>query len=310
MNVRTAVTLFLDELAVERGVSPRTLDAYRRDLAAYALHLDAARVAEVEDVRREQVAGFLAAERKRGRSPATVGRRLAALRGLHRFAVAEGLAPEDPTREIAGPRNLRRLPGALTVPEMERLLAAPKDDGPLGLRDRALLELGYASGTRVSELTGLDLRDLEDEPGMIRVRGKGGVERWVPVGRYARRAVRTWIRKGRPKLLREPREPALFLNARGRRLSRTGFWRILRGHALAAGISRPVSPHTLRHSFATHLLEGGADLRVVQELLGHADLATTQIYTKVDRTYLTEVHRSFHPRERAKAGAAPESETR
>jgi integrase/recombinase XerD len=298
MNVRTAVRLFLDELAVERGLSRHTLDAYRRDLAAYALHLDASRIEDVERVRREEVAGFLVRERKAGRSAATVGRRLAAVRGLHRFAVSEGIAEEDPTREVAGPRNLRRLPGALTVPEMERLLDAPRGDGPLPLRDRALLELGYASGTRVSELTGLDLADLDEEPGMIRVRGKGGVERWVPVGGYARRAVKTWIRRGRPKLLRDDRQPALFLNARGGRLSRAGFWRILKAHALTAGISRPVSPHTLRHSFATHLLEGGADLRVVQELLGHADLSTTQIYTKVDRTYLTEIHRSFHPRER------------
>jgi len=298
VNVRTAVRLFLDELAVERGLSRHTLDAYRRDLAAYAQHLDASRIADVERVKREQVTGFLARERKRGRSPATVGRRLAAVRGLHRFAVSEGIAEEDPTREVSGPRNLRRLPGALTVPEMERLLDAPRGDGPLVLRDRALLELGYASGTRVSELTALDVADLEEEPGMIRVRGKGGVERWVPVGGYARRAVRTWLRRGRGELLRDDREPALFLNARGGRLSRAGFWRILKAHARTAGIRRPVSPHTLRHSFATHLLEGGADLRVVQELLGHADLSTTQIYTKVDRTYLTEIHRTFHPRER------------
>jgi integrase/recombinase XerD len=298
VNVRAAVRLFLNELAVERGLSRHTLDAYRRDLAAYAEHLDTARVAEVGRVGREQVTGFLARERKRGRSAATVSRRLAAVRGLHRFAVSEGIADEDPTREVAGPRNLRRLPGALSVPEMERLLGAPEGDGPLALRDRALLELGYASGTRVSELTGLDLADLEDEPGMIRVRGKGGVERWVPVGAFARKAVRAWIRKGRPGILRDGRQPALFLNARGGRLSRGGFWRILRAHALTAGISRPASPHTLRHSFATHLLEGGADLRLVQELLGHADLSTTQVYTKVDRTYLSEVHRTFHPRER------------
>jgi integrase/recombinase XerD len=297
VSVEAVVRRFLDELAVERGASRNTLDAYRRDLRAFAEYLQASGVAGLSEVSGEHVTAFLRRERSRGRSAATVSRRLAAVRGLFRFAGGEGLVGEDPTREVSGPRKVRRLPGALSVPEVERLLEAPRGDEPIALRDRALLELAYATGVRVSEACGLDLSDLDVEPGMLRVRGKGGVERWIPVGRIARRALAAWIRRGRPGLARVE-ENALFLNARGGRLGRHGFWRVLREHVRAAGIRRPVSPHTLRHSFATHLLEGGADLRVVQELLGHADLSTTQVYTKVDTTYLTEVHRSFHPRER------------
>ncbi|MGQ0722750.1 MAG: tyrosine recombinase, partial [Candidatus Eiseniibacteriota bacterium] len=254
---------------------------------------------DLAGVSAEYLTSCLGGVGSRGRRGANVRRRLAALRGLFRFAHAEGSAAEDPTREVSGPRRLRRLPGALSVAEVERLLDAPSGDAPLALRDRALLELAYATGVRVSEACAVDLADLGVEPGMLRVRGKGGVERWIPVGRVARGALQEWTGRGRPALA-APGEAALFVNARGRRLGRHGFWRVLRGHVRAAGIRRAVSPHTLRHSFATHLLEGGADLRVVQELLGHADLSTTQVYTKVDTTYLAEVHRTFHPRERAR----------
>jgi integrase/recombinase XerD len=298
MSVQGVVGRFLDEMAVERGASRHTLDAYRRDLAAWTAHLEASGIADLGAVSAEDVTSFLRKERNRGRSAATVSRRLAALRGLFRFAHAEGSAREDPTRDVAGPRRIRRLPGALSVVEVERLLRAPAGDAPLALRDRALLELAYATGVRVSEACAVDVADLGVEPGLLRVRGKGGVERWIPVGRIARRALDEWLARGRPALA-PPSEVALFVNARGARLGRHGFWRVLRGHVRSAGIRRTVSPHTLRHSFATHLLEGGADLRVVQELLGHADLSTTQVYTKVDTTYLAEVHRTFHPRERA-----------
>jgi integrase/recombinase XerD len=181
---------------------------------------------------------------------------------------------------------------------MERLLASPSGDDPVAWRDRALLEFGYATGVRATEAISVDLADLDVDPGLLRVRGKGDVERWVPIGRIALRAVTGWIRHGRTAFVKDPRETALFVNRRGRRLSRMGFWLVIKRHADNAGLPRRVSPHTLRHSFATHLLEGGADLRVVQELLGHADLSTTQVYTKVDTTYLSEVHRSYHPRER------------
>ncbi len=297
MTVGEVVARFLDGIAAERGLSRNTCAAYRRDLAAYERSLAKAGVTALEAARREHITDFLRGERDRGASPATVGRRLAAVRGVHRFAHERGICPTDPGREVSGPRRPRRLPGALTIPEMERLLAAPRGDEPAALRDRALLEFAYGTGLRASETVGVDLADLEEDPGFLRVRGKGGVERWVPVGGQARRAVREWLERGRPRLVRTPAGP-LFVNLRGRRLTRAGFWLILKRHARAAGVSRKVSPHALRHSFATHLLEGGADLRVVQELLGHADLATTQIYTKVDTAYLAEVHRTFHPRGR------------
>jgi integrase/recombinase XerD len=298
MRTETAARLFLDALAVEKGLSRRTLDAYRLDLAAYAEHLARRGVDEIGGARPDDVTEFLRGQRERGRAASTVSRRLSAVRGLHRFAIGAGAAGTDPTREVAGPRRLRRLPGALSVADVERLLASPRGSEPLALRDRALLEFAYATGLRAAEAMGVDLADLDAEPGLLRVRGKGDVERWVPVGRVAERAVEAWVRDGRPALVRDRRETALFVNQRGRRLSRMGFWLVIRRHARAAGLVRKVSPHTLRHSFATHLLEGGADLRVVQELLGHADLSTTQVYTKVDTTYLSEVHRTHHPRER------------
>ena len=298
MRIATCIGLCLDTLSVERDASPHTLAAYRRDLAKWTEYLKRHGRVEVGEASAKDVAGFLQAERRAGRSPATIARRLSAVRGLHRFAVEAGDASDDPTREITGPRKVRKLPGALSVPETERLLEATAGDGPLDLRDRALLELAYATGVRASEAVGLDLVDLDSDPELIRVRGKGDVERWVPLGTIARAAVARWIERGRPPLVRERREGALFVNRRGTRLSRAGFWTVIKRRARAAGIRRDVSPHSLRHSFATHLLEGGADLRVVQELLGHADLSTTQIYTKVDRTYLAEIHRTHHPRER------------
>ena len=303
MKVPDAIALFLDEMATERGLARNTCAAYRRDLDAYARALHEAGVDAIEAAGREHITAFLRAERDRGASPATIGRRLAAVRGVHRFVHSRGVAPTDPGRDVSGPRRPRRLPGALSIPEVERLLAAPHGDTPAALRDRALLELAYATGLRASETVGVDVGDLDEDPGFLRVRGKGGVERWVPVGGEARRAIHEWLERGRPRLVRSPAGP-LFVNLRGRRLGRAGFWLILRGHAAAAGLRRKVSPHSLRHSFATHLLEGGADLRVVQELLGHADLATTQIYTRVDTAYLAEVHRTFHPRERIRRDSA------
>lgn len=303
MRLGDAIALFLDDVATERGLALNTCAAYRRDLDAYQRALRTEGVEDIERVRREDVTTFLRRERDAGSSPATLGRRLAAVRGLHRFAHERGLAADDPGREVSGPRRARKLPGALTIPEVERLLAAVRGDEPLAQRDRALLELAYATGLRASETVGVDVADLAEDEGFLRVRGKGSVERWVPVGRLARRAVDEWVARGRPLLARDASEPALFVNRRGRRLTRAGFWLVLGRHAKAAGLQRRVSPHSLRHSFATHLLEGGADLRVVQELLGHADLATTQIYTRVDTAYLAEVHRTFHPRERFRRDA-------
>ncbi len=304
MRLETAIDLFLDELSVERGISEATRAAYRRDLNAYAQHLRKRKRQHVGDVVAADVTKYLEAEKTAGRSEATLRRRLSAVRGLHRWAAGSGNAVEDPTREISGPRRGRKLPKALSVADVERLLEAAAGDDPQDLRDRALLEFAYATGLRASEAVGVDLNDLDVEPGMLRVRGKGDVERWVPVGRVARERVERWIRHGRPALVEDRPEAALFVGLRGKRLTRNAFWTILKRRAREAGLRGDVSPHTLRHSFATHLLEGGADLRVVQELLGHADLGTTQIYTSVDTAYLGEVHRSFHPRERTFAGDA------
>jgi integrase/recombinase XerD len=298
VRIEDAVRLFLDELVVERGLARSTISAYRGDLSRYAKFLRETPAADLDAVGREDVAAFLDQERRRGSSAATVGRRLAAVRGLHAFVRRIGSVREDPSREVSGPRKSRKLPSALSVPEITRLLEAPRGDSPAAQRDRALLEFGYATGVRASEAVGVDVADLDVDPGLVRVRGKGSVERWVPVGQVARGALERWIQRGRSAMVRGRTEPALFVNGRGRRLSRMGFWMVIKRHAASAGLERRVSPHTLRHSFATHLLEGGADLRVVQELLGHADLSTTQIYTKVDTTYLSEVHRMFHPRAR------------
>jgi integrase/recombinase XerD len=307
MNVETAARLFLEHLAVERGVSRHTLAAYRRDLERYAEAIGRRGNHEAEDIAPAHITDFLSAEQRAGASAVTIARRLAAVRGLHKFLEAGGIAREDPSREVSGPKRPMRLPKALSVEDVEKLLDWGPIEGvdgkdacdPIVLRDRALLEFAYATGLRASEVVGVDGVHLDEEPGMVRVRGKGGVERWVPVGGKAQDAVERWRREGHPKLSRGAPPPALFLNRRGRRLSRAGFWIVIRDRAMAVGLESRVSPHTLRHCFATHLLEGGADLRVVQELLGHADLSTTQIYTRVDSTYLREIHRSFHPRERS-----------
>jgi integrase/recombinase XerD len=300
VNVPTAARSFLESLAVERGASPRTLESYRRDLEVYAAQLGAHGDPDIEDVRPEHVTRFLEAEHRSGKSPATLARRLAAVRGLHRWAQSIGIARDDPAKGAKGPKRPARLPKAISVADVEALLAAASGDGPIDRRDRAVLELAYATGLRASEVVAVDIAALDEDPGMLRVRGKGSVERWVPVGAFAKEAIDAWLAGGRPVLAGPRAGDALFVNRRGRRLTRIGFWEIVRDRARAAGL-RSISPHTLRHSFATHLLEGGADLRVVQELLGHADLSTTQVYTRVDSTYLREVHKSFHPRERSRA---------
>ena len=287
---------FLDELRTGRRLSPRTLDAYARDLRDYAEFALAHGVRQWSDATSTLLGGYFAILLKRGLSGATVARRRSALRGFHAHRVRQGAQATDPAAELPAPRRERRLPHALPIEEIERLLAQPEGEGPLALRDRALLEVAYASGLRVSELVGLtrdriDLRELA-----LTVAGKGDKERTVPFGRAARQALEAYLDRARPPLCARARHDRVFVNARGGPLSRMGFWKILRGHARAAGIASRVHPHALRHSFATHLLEGGADLRAVQELLGHASIATTSIYTHLDRGYLREVHRSFHPR--------------
>lgn len=290
------VAPFLDHLRFERGLAEPTLAAYRHDVVrlasfAAALGRDGASQVTSRDVRH-----FMMHLKELGLAPTSIARNLSALRTFFRFLLGENVVVTDPTERVEPPKSWRTLPETLTVPELEALFAAPDAGHPLAWRDKALLEFGYASGVRVSELTGLETRNLLLADGLASVFGKGGKQRFVPVGRHALGALAIYLREVRPRLERGKGQGRVFLNARGTPLSRMGVWKILRGHAQAAGITKTVSPHTLRHSFATHLLEGGADLVAVQEMLGHADIATTQIYTHVDRTYLAEVHRTFHPR--------------
>ena len=290
---------------MERGLAANTLLSYRRDLARYVEVLAARGVVDLREVGEGHVADFLSRlrqgdEQHRPLSATSAGRAVVAVRGLHRFAHREGVTPGDPAREVRPPVPARRLPKAIAVEEVERLLEAAGADGsPLALRDRALLELLYSTGARISEAVGLDVDDLERDSGLVRVDGKGGKQRMVPVGSYARRAVDAYLVRARPALAATGRgTPALFLNARGGRLSRQSAWTVLRAAAARAGLSVEVSPHTLRHSFATHLLDGGADVRVVQELLGHASVTTTQVYTLVTVDRLREVYAAAHPRAR------------
>ncbi|HEY8393286.1 MAG TPA: site-specific tyrosine recombinase XerD [Thermaerobacter sp.] len=288
---------FIDYLRVERGLASNTLASYGRDLAHFAAFLRD-RGLPLAAVDRPLLMAYLHELHRSGRRAATRARRLAALRGFFRYLHEEGYLPADPTEGLASPRLERRLPRVLSVAEVTRLLNGPDASRPEGLRDRAMLELLYATGMRVSELVGLDLDDVHLDHGYARCRGKGGKERVVPVGVPALRAVRDYLLRGRPRLVRRLGERALFLNRRGGRISRQAVWKLLKTYARAAGIGRPVTPHTLRHSFATHLLAHGADLRSVQELLGHADVTTTQIYTHLTRRHLLETYMQAHPRAR------------
>ncbi|MPZ67217.1 MAG: site-specific tyrosine recombinase XerD [Pseudonocardiaceae bacterium] len=303
--MRRVIDGYLDHLAVERGTARNTLDSYSRDLRRYADHLVAAGVGDLAEVGEQHVTGFLAALRAGGQghrplAPTSAARALIAARGLHRFAYRESLVEVDVARSVHPPSPPKRLPKALAVSEVLALLeTCGPAGGPRELRDRALLELLYSTGARISEAVGLDLDDVDTESRTVLLRGKGGKQRLVPVGRPALEALDTYLVRSRPSFaLRGRGVPAVFLNARGARLSRQSAWAVLRAAAERAGITAVVSPHTLRHSFATHLLEGGADVRVVQELLGHASVTTTQVYTLVTVDTLREVYATAHPRAR------------
>ncbi len=287
---------FTDYIALEQGLSPRTIDAYQRDLARFAEYAELQGVHAPADITATLLREYVYHLKDLGLSPASIRRNVSALRTYFRYLIGDGLVIRDPSERLETPKRWRNLPDVLTVDEVKRLLASPTLDDNLVFRDRALLELAYGAGLRVSEWITLGIRDLMLEDGLVRVLGKGSKERLVPIGRSAIAAIAVYIREQRPKLEKGGGKGILFLNARGRPLTRMGAWKILRGHVERAAITKHVSPHTLRHSFATHLLEGGADLRAVQEMLGHSDIATTQIYTHVDREYLRQVHRSYHPR--------------
>lgn len=292
---------FLAYLELERGLSRNTLNAYRTDLLQYGdylreheidpLEIDAAGMSEYVADLTEPVDGERLA-------PATVHRKTAALRSFYKHLRREDLVTSDPTAGLATPRRSKKLPNVLNQAEVTRLLGTPAGDSPQAYRDRAILEVMYACGLRASEVIGLEMTDIDTHEGMLRARGKGNKERIVPLGRQAIRALEGYLRSGRPELVKGRPERALFLNFRGRRLTRQGLYKIVQGHAKTAGLEDRMSPHTLRHSFATHLLAGGCDLRAVQEMLGHADVATTQMYTHLTGQQLRDVYYSAHPRAR------------
>ncbi len=294
--LRFQLERFGDFLTLEEGTSPRTLEAYRRDverLVEYAVVKGASTPA---DFTSRMLREFVYHLKDLGLAPASIRRNISAVRTYFRFLLSDGVVARDPSERLETPKRWRTLPDVLTVDEALKLLAAPTLDDPLAFRDRAMLELAYGAGLRVSEWITLGLRDVLLEDKLVRVFGKGSKERLVPIGRSAIGAVATYMRELRPRLEKGAGQGVLLLNARGEPLTRMGAWKILQKHVERAGITKHVSPHTLRHSFATHLLEGGADLRAVQEMLGHADISTTQIYTHVDREYLRRVHKQYHPR--------------
>jgi integrase/recombinase XerD len=300
MQLERALDSYLRHVTIERGLSGHTVSAYRRDLGGYVEWLGAEGVTDTAEVTPAIVGRFIA-ERAGAEPPpaaSSLARLQSSVRGWHRFLAREGIEDDDPSGRLRPPKAPRRLPKALTIDQVDRLLSAPSAEEPLGIRDRALLELLYATGARVSEAVGLDVDDLAHGD-VLRLRGKGSKERIVPIGSYARVAVDAYLTRVRPQLAAAGRSSArLFLGARGAPLSRQSAWLIIRSAAERAHIATEVSPHTLRHSFATHLLQGGADVRVVQELLGHASVATTQIYTHVSVDTLRDIYATSHPRAR------------
>ena len=287
---------FQDHLSVEKGASPRTAEAYLRDVARFATFCVTKGAGTPATASAKILREYVYHLKDLGLSPSSIRRNVSAVRSYFRFMLSEGELVLDPSEKLEAPKRWRTLPEVLTVDEAAKLIAAPSLDEPLAFRDRAMLELAYGAGLRVSEWITLSTRDVLMDEHLVRVFGKGSKERLVPIGRKAIGAVAIYLRELRPKLEKGQGKGILFLNARGEPLTRMGAWKILRKYVEIAGITKPVSPHTLRHSFATHLLEGGADLRAVPEMLGHADISTTQIYTHVDREFLRSVHRQYHPR--------------
>jgi integrase/recombinase XerD len=291
-----ALDLFLVHIRVEKGLAANSVEGYGRDLRRYLDGLAGQGVADWAAVRREHLLAHLDHLCRRGLSPRSQARALSAIRSLHKLLLVEKLAAIDPTENVEGPRSRQRLPQLLSRAEVDRLLAAPRATTAPGTRDKAMLELLYATGLRVSELVSLSVNDVHLETRMLLAHGKGSKERIVPVGAPAAAALRGYLAGARARLLKGRSSKDLFVTSRGARMTRQGFWKLLNRYARRAGITRRISPHKLRHSFATHLLAGGADLRAVQAMLGHADISTTQIYTHVERSHLQRVYAAHHPR--------------
>ncbi len=287
---------FIEYLDHERGLATNTLESYGRDLKQYCGFLSEDTSQTLETASQATIVAYLMLLRKQGKATATIARRLAALKAFYQFMLKENYVTKNPTEDLSSPRLERKLPKVLTVEEVEKLLSQPDTSNPAGIRDKAMLEALYATGIRVSELVNLNLDDLDLKEGFVRCIGKGSKERVVPMGEIAVKCLISYLKDGRPKMVSNPKEQALFLNHHGRRLTRQGFWKIVKKYAAQLQIRKEITPHTLRHSFATHLLENGADIRAVQEMLGHADISTTQIYTHVTKDRLKDVYARSHPR--------------
>jgi integrase/recombinase XerD len=299
-DLQEAVDAFLAHLSLERGAAKLTTEAYESDLVRFSAHCGRAGRTNWSEVGLAEVDSWVRALDRKGHAAASLARRLSAVRSFSAHLVRVGLRRDDFTELAHGPKLRRKLPGMISAAEAAKVVSAPDTSTPQGLRDRAMLELMYGSGLRISELCSLEIQAVDAESGLVRVTGKGSKDRVVPVGETSLVALQVYLSHGRPKLVRPKTGSALFLSARGVAISRKTFWLGVKQAARRAGVSVPVKPHLLRHAFATHLLEGGADLRSIQEMLGHADIATTQIYTSVDRTALSAAHRKHHPRGRGK----------
>ncbi|MDM5199593.1 site-specific tyrosine recombinase XerD [Fictibacillus enclensis] len=288
---------FIHYLIVERGLSKNTVDSYRRDLEQYALYMEKVeRIDAIGKIQRANIVGYLLHLKENGKAATTIARNIASIRSFHQYLLREKISDADPSVHIETPKTERKLPKVLSLKEVEALLDVSDSYHPFGMRDKAMLELLYATGIRVTELVSLDQSDVHLSMGFLRCLGKGNKERIIPLGKMAASAIQVYLESGRPALQKGKSGNALFLNHHGNRLSRQGFWKILKHLAQKANIEKELTPHTLRHSFATHLLENGADLRAVQEMLGHADISTTQIYTHVSKTRLKDIYAAYHPR--------------
>lgn len=288
---------FIDYLSVERGLAKNTLYAYKDDLQKYISYLESKKISSIEQTKKEDIINFILKLKDRGLSTNTVSRKLAAIKNFYRFLVLERYLESDITSVLDAPKLWKKLPEVLSLDEVEKLLKCPNLKNWLGIRDRAALELMYATGMRVSEVTNLSLDDLNFEIGFIRCKGKGQKERIVPLGKEAKKAILRYLKDVRPNLSKEGKpNNYLFLTRLGMKVSRQTFWKMVKKYLKQAKIKKDTSPHTLRHSFATHLLERGADLRIIQEMLGHADISTTQIYTHINKERLKSIHKKYHPR--------------
>jgi len=298
MYVKDYLKDFLHYLIVEKGLAENTIQSYRRDISAYLIFIETKlQITDINHVTRVHIMQFLSCLKDEGKSARTIARHIASIRSFHHFLILDKIVDHDPTVHIETPHPELKLPKVLNTDEVDTLLNTPDLTTTLGLRDKAMLELMYATGMRVSELVNLNINDVHLSLGFVRCLGKGNKERIIPIGKMATEALKEYLEKARPKLINQKNKTdSLFMNHHGQRLSRQGFWKILKQMAVKAGIEKELTPHTLRHSFATHLLENGADLRSVQELLGHSDISTIQIYTHVTKTRLKDVYNQFHPR--------------